>query len=90
MKKAEDVLSKQEIEHIVKERVEPFKITREELESRYDLRQMMLKFNEEFFGYDFIKNVEIKFDGRLTNVAGNCWRYHDGRKVIKLGKINQD
>lgn len=84
MRKAEEVLTESEIIEIVEDEITPFKITEKELKEKYDLQDMLIEFNNQFFNFDFIEDVEIKWSKRLTRVAGNCWRYASGRKVIKL------
>lgn len=70
MRRAEDVLTNDEIKGIIENVISIPVISMKEVYEN-DLREIMHECNK-YFGYDFLDEVDIKFDKRLTAIGGNC------------------
>jgi len=79
MRKAKEVLSRDEIVEIIEDTISTPVIDMDEV-YKNNLREIMYKCNK-YFDYDFLDEVEIKFDKRLTSIGGNC---RSRSRVIKI------
>ena len=80
MRRAEDVLTDEEIKSIIEDTISTPVMDMDEVYEKYSLREIMYKCNK-YFDYDFLGEVEIGFDKRLTSIGGNC---RSRSRVIKI------